>query len=87
MDWRIGGNPEAAISGVLAQCASLEQANDCQLLAVGPCVAVAWDGDQPINHAHGAAADTRDAALAEAVAEAGRLANQPESRCSWDPHA
>jgi hypothetical protein len=87
MDWGIGGNPDTAVSGVLAQCASLEHATDCQLLAVGPCVGIAWDGDQPINHAHGAAADTRDAALAAAVAEAGHLANQPQSRCSWDPHA
>ena len=87
MDWGIGGNLDVAVSGVLAQCARREQADDCQLLAVGPCVGIAWDADQPINHAHGAAADTRDAALAAAVAAAGRLANQPQSRCSWDPHS
>jgi hypothetical protein len=87
MDWGIGSNPDAAISGVLAQCARREQATDCQLLAVGPCVGIAWDGDQPINHAHGAAADSKDAAIAAAVATAGPQANGAQAHCSWEPHS
>jgi hypothetical protein len=87
MDWGVGSDPDAAISGVLAQCARREQANDCQLLAVGPCVGIAWDGDQPINHAHGAAADSKDAAVAAAVTTAGPHANGAQARCSWEPHS
>jgi hypothetical protein len=87
MDWGIGGSVNVAVSGVLAQCARREQANDCQLLAVGTCVGIAWDADQPINHAHGAAADSKQAAIAAAVATAGPHANGAEGHCSWERHS
>jgi hypothetical protein len=71
----------------LAQCAVLERARDCVLLASGPdCVAIAWDGDQPINRAHGASGGGRDVVIQAAMAAAGPYANDPSARCSWDPH-
>lgn len=76
-----------AESRALAQCAVLERADDCRLLASGPdCVAIAWDGDQPINHAHGASGGGRAVVLRAAMAAAGPFANDPSVRCSWDPH-
>ena len=71
----------------LSQCAVLERARDCVLLASGPdCVAIAWDGDQPINHAHGASGGGRDVVIQAAMAAAGRYADDSSARCSWDPH-
>lgn len=71
----------------LSQCAVLERARDCVLLASGPdCVAIAWDGDQPINHAHGASGGGRDVVIQAAMAAAGPHANDPSARWSWDPH-
>jgi hypothetical protein len=76
-----------AESRVLAQCAQIQRASDCLLLASGPdCVAIAWDGDQPINHAHGASGGGRQVVVQAAIASAGPYANDPQSRCSWDPH-
>lgn len=82
-----GINQADAESRALAQCAVLERADDCWILASGPdCVAIAWDGDQPINHAHGASGGGRDVVIQAAMAAAGPYANDPSSRCSWDPH-
>jgi hypothetical protein len=53
-DFGYGPDQATAESRALARCAVLERASDCLLLASGPdCVAVAWDADEPINHAHG----------------------------------
>lgn len=82
-----GYNQADAESRALAQCAALERADDCVLLASGPdCVAIAWDDAQPINHAHGASGGGREAALQGAIAAAGPGANDTSARCSWDPH-
>ena len=44
MDFGYGPTQAAAESPALAQCAQLQRADDCLLLASGPdCVAVAWD--------------------------------------------
>jgi hypothetical protein len=76
-----------AESRALAQCAVLERARACVLLASGPdCVAIAWDGDQPINHVHGASGGGRDVVIQAAMAAAGPYANDQSARCSWDPH-
>lgn len=51
----------------------------------GPdCVAVVWDADEPINHAHGASGGGRAVVLRAATAAAGAYANGPEARCSWE---
>src|SRR4249919_1726625 len=61
MDFAWGIDQAAAESRALAQCAKLQRASDCLLLASGPdCLAVAWDGDEPINHAHGASGGGRE---------------------------
>jgi len=49
-------------------------------VASGPdCVAIAGDGDQPINHAHGASGGGRDVVIQAAMAAAGPYANDPSS--------
>ena len=88
MELAWGIDQAAAESRALVQCARIERASDCQLLASGPdCVAIAWDGDQPINHAHGMSGGGREVVVQAAMAAAGPHANDPGSRCSWDPHA
>lgn len=83
-----GFNRVDAVARALSQCAVLERARDCVLLASGPdCVAIAWDGDQPINHAHGASGGGEDVVIQAALAAAGPYANDPSALCSWDPHA
>jgi hypothetical protein len=82
-----GIDQATAESNALAECAALERASDCRLLASGPdCVAIAWDGDQPINHAHGNSGGGRQVVVQAAMAAAGPHANDPRSLCSWDPH-
>jgi hypothetical protein len=74
-----------AESRVMAQCAQVERADDCQLRASGPdCVGIAWDGDQPINHVHAVSGGGRDVVIQGAIAAAGPHANSAEARCSWD---
>ncbi len=88
MEFAWGIDQAGAESRALAQCVQVERASDCQLLASGPdCLAVAWDGDQPINHAHGVSGGGREAVVRAAIAAAGPYANDIQSRCSWDPHA
>lgn len=88
MDFAWGIDQAAAESRVLAQCATLQRASDCLLLASGPdCVAIAWDGDQPINHAHGTSGGGREVVVQAAMAFAGPYANDIQSRCSWEAHA
>jgi hypothetical protein len=85
LDWAWGIDQAAAESKAMAQCAVLQRASDCLLLATGPdCVAIAWDGDQPINHAHGMSGGGREVVLRAAIASAGPYANDSEIRCSWD---
>jgi hypothetical protein len=87
IDFAWGIDQSAAESRAMSQCAVLERATDCLLLASGPdCVAVAWDGDEPINHAHAASGGGREVVLQAATAAAGSYANDPAARCSWDPH-
>lgn len=88
VDFAWGINQLAAESRVLTQCAQVQRASDCVLLASGPdCLAIAWDVDEPINHAHGVSGGGRDVVVQAAVAAAGPYANDVASRCSWDPHS
>jgi hypothetical protein len=76
----------AAESKALQQCAELERASDCRLLASGPdCAATAWDVDQPINHAHGMSGGGPEVVVPAAMVAAGPHANNPEVRCAWYP--
>ncbi len=86
LDWAGGPNQsqvDAEVSA-LQQCARLQHATDCYLVASGPnCAAVAWDVAEPLNHAYGAVGVTPAAALSAAEAAAGPFANEPEVRCSY----
>ena len=83
IDFAWGFDQASAEARALSQCAELQRASDCLLLASGPdCVAVAWDGDQPINHAHGVSGGGRDVVIPAAMAAAGPYANDPSARCS-----
>lgn len=62
LDWAGGPNRSQADAEVAAlqQCARLQHANDCYLVASGPnCAAVAWDVAEPLNNAYGAIGLTR----------------------------
>lgn len=86
LDWAAGPGrtQQDAEAQALQNCARLQRAADCTLLASGPnCVAVAWDGAEPLNNAYAAVGDTPASAINAAVAAAGPLANGPEVRCSF----
>lgn len=84
LDWGYGPDQAAAESAALAQCAQLQRAGDCRLLASSPdCVAVAWDAAQPLNRAHGASGGGPQAVMQAAIRAAGQYANDPSVRCSW----
>lgn len=87
LDWAYGTNQAAAESKALAQCAQLQQADNCVVLSSSAnCVAVAWDADQPLNRPHAASSATPQAAMQGAVAAAGSYANDPHVRCTWFTH-
>ena len=57
LDWAGGRNTTqyAVEAEALRNCAALENAGDCQVVASGPnCVAIAWDASEPLNFAYGA---------------------------------
>ena len=84
LDWGSGPDRDSAESVALAQCTQLQRANDCRLLASSPdCVAVAWDGAQPLNRAHGTSGGGPQVVMEAAIRAAGRYANDPAVRCSW----
>lgn len=84
LDWQVSANPDVTEAMALRRCAVLQHANDCEIVASGPnCVAIAWDVDEPLNHPHGAAADTPLDALNAAIAAAGPFANDTQVRCSY----
>lgn len=86
LDWAGGPDRSKAEAEVAAlqQCARLQRATDCYLVASGPsCAAVAWDVAEPLNNAYGAVGLTPAAALSAAEAAAGPFANGPEVRCSY----
>jgi hypothetical protein len=64
-----------------------ENATDGRVVGSGPsCTAIAWDGDEPPNHAHGGGGATPEDAIAFAVAAASPHADDPSVRCSWNPN-
>jgi hypothetical protein len=84
LDWAGGAGPYGAEMQALQNCALLQNASDCMVLASGPnCVAVAWDVAEPLNNAYAAIGDTPAAAISAAVAAAGPFANDPSVRCSY----
>lgn len=70
----------------MAQCALLERANDCRILAVSTnCVATAWDGSEPLNRIYAGSGGGPEDAMRGAIAAAGPYANDVQVRCTWWP--
>ena len=85
-DWAYGPDPDTAAANALAQCAVLERARDCRVLAVSTdCVATAWDMSEPLNQIYAGSGGGPEAAVRGAIAAAGPYANDIEVRCTWWP--
>ena len=85
-DFGYGPDQASAELNALAQCAQLERADDCRVLAVSTdCVASAWDGAQPLNQLHAVAGGGPEVVRRGAIAAAGPYANDVEVRCTWWP--
>jgi len=85
--WSVSATQAAAEAQVRQKCLVQEHATDCRVVASGPsCAAIAWDGDEPLNHAHGGVGATPEQAIAAAVAAAGPYANDSAVRCSGFPN-
>jgi hypothetical protein len=87
LDWAYGPDRVTAAARALDQCAQLQGASNCAVLASSAhCVALAWDVAQPLNRPHAATSTSPQAAMQTAVAAAGTYANDPQVRCTWFPH-
>ena len=85
-DWAFGPDQATAEANALAQCAVLQRADDCRVLAVSTdCVATAWDVSEPLNRIYAGSGGGPDAAIRGAVAAAGPYANDVQVRCTWWP--
>ena len=85
-DWAYGPDQFIAESRALAQCAVLQRADDCRVLAVSTdCVATAWDMSEPLNQIYAGSGGGPDAAARGAIASAGPYANDLQVRCTWWP--
>lgn len=86
-DWGYGPDQFTAEANALAQCARLQRAGDCRILAVSTdCVATAWDVSEPLNHIYGGSGGGPEAAARGAMDAAGPYANDVQVRCTWWPH-
>lgn len=85
-DWAYGPDRATAEYNALAQCALLQQADDCRILAASAdCVATAWDAAQPLNRIYSGSGGGPEAAARGAIAAAGPYANDLHVRCTWWP--
>ncbi|MDA0251926.1 MAG: DUF4189 domain-containing protein [Actinomycetota bacterium] len=85
-DWAYGPDQASAEANALAQCAVLQRADDCRVLAVSTdCVATAWDVSEPLNRIYAGSGGGPDAAVRGAIAAAGPYANDVQVRCTWWP--
>lgn len=83
-DFGYGPDQATAERNALAQCAALERAGDCRILAVSTdCVATAWDAAQPLNRIYAGSGGGPEAAVQGAKAAAGPYANDVQVRCTW----
>lgn len=84
LDWNFGADQNTAIVKAMNQCARIQKADDCLVLATSTdCVAVAWDLAEPLNRPYGASGATPEAAVLAAKAAAGPQANDPTVVCTW----
>ena len=85
-DWGYGPDQVTAELNALAECARLERAGDCRVLAVSTdCVATAWDVAEPLNRIYAGSGGGPEAAARGALAAAGPYANDLQVRCTWFP--
>ena len=85
-DWAFGPDQSTAEANALAQCAVLQRADDCRILAVSTdCVATAWDVSEPLNQIYAGSGGGPEAAIRGAVTAAGPYANDVQVRCTWWP--
>ena len=83
-DWGYGPDRVTAELNALTQCAQIERATDCRVLAVSTdCVASAWDDAQPINQLHAVSGGGPEVVRRAAIAAAGPYANDVQVRCTW----
>lgn len=85
-DFGYGPDQATAVLNAMAQCAQLERAGDCRVLASSPdCVATAWDATEPINQLYAASGGGPEVVSRAAAALAGPYANDVAVRCTWWP--
>lgn len=85
-DWAYGPDQVSAEANALGQCAVLQRADDCRILAVSTdCVATAWDVAEPLNRIYAGSGGGPEAAVRGAIAAAGPYANDVQVRCTWWP--
>ena len=85
-DWAYGPDQVTAEANVLAQCAVLQRADDCRVLAVSTdCVATAWDVSEPLNRIYAGSGGGPEAAARGAIAAAGPYAHDLQVRCTGWP--
>ena len=83
-DFGYGPDQATAEFNALTQCAQLERADDCRVLAVSTdCVGSAWDAAQPLNQLYAVAGGGPDVVRQAAIAAAGPYANDVQVRCTW----
>lgn len=83
-DFGYGPTQAIAEANALAQCAQLERAGDCRVLAVSTdCVATAWDVSEPLNQIYAASGGGPEVVRQAAIAAAGPYANDVQVRCTW----
>ena len=86
-DFGYGPDQATAESNALSQCALMQRAGDCRVLAVSTdCVATALDVNEPLNRIHAGAGGGPEAAARGALATAGPYANDLQVRCTWWSH-
>lgn len=85
-DFGYGPDQLTAESNALSQCAVLQRADDCRVLASSTdCVATAWDVSEPLNLLYAGSGGGPEAAALGAIAAAGPYANDVQVRCTWWP--
>ena len=84
LEWVRGRDRTAVMLVVLEQCARLEQADDCRVLAVSTdCIATAWDVAEPLNHVYAVPGTSPEIVRQAAMTAAGPHANDVTVQCTW----
>lgn len=83
LEWVRGRDRMAVVAVVLEQCARLEQADDCRVLAVSTdCIGTAWDVAEPLNHVYAVPGPSPEIVRQASMAAAGPHANDVTVQCT-----